>query len=59
MVYTEVEKKIKVIRETIPLNHKVQNGPSCFLNTFTERNLGAAESRLNLRPQQFMSKRYV
>jgi len=44
--------------EALPLSDKVQNGPFCFLNSFSERSLGAAGSRLSLRPQQFMSKGY-
>ena len=44
------------MRETLPLSHEVQNGHLCFLNSFSERSLGAAGSRLILRlGQQFMS----
>ena len=43
-------------REKLPLSHKVQNGTPCFLNSFAERSLGAAGSRLRPRlGQQFMS----
>ena len=44
-------------KENLPLSHEVQNGPSCFLNSFSERSLGAAGS--NLSPglgQLFMAK---
>ena len=44
------------MRETLPLSHEVQNGPLCFLNSFSERSLGAAGSKLHPRlGQQFMS----
>lgn len=42
--------KVKRIRETFPLSHKVQVGPHCFLKFLSEKSLGAAGSRLHLRP---------
>ena len=40
------ETRDKRVRKTLPLSHKVQNGPPCFLNSFSERSLGVAGSRL-------------
>ncbi|GAB0202635.1 hypothetical protein GRJ2_002729100 [Grus japonensis] len=45
------------LREALPLRHEVQKGPPCFLNSFSERSLGAARSSLSPRlGQRFMSK---
>ena len=45
------------LREAVPLSHEVQKGPPCFLNSFSERSLGAAASSLSPRlGQRFMSK---
>lgn len=44
--------------EHLPLSHRVQNGPPCILNSFSERSLGVAGPKLSLRlDQQFKSKR--
>jgi len=59
MIYTEVKEKCMGDRETIPLSHKVQNGPPHFLNSYSERSLGVAGFRTGFRPQWFMSKGYV
>ena len=43
-------------RGTVPLHHEVQIRPPCFLNSSSERSLGAARSNLSPRPGQgFMS----
>ena len=43
-------------KENLPLSHEVQNGPPCFLNSSSERSLGAAGSRLSPRlGQRFMA----
>jgi len=47
----------KRVRKTLLCSHEVQSGPSCFLNSFSERSLGVAGSRLSLiLDQLFMSK---
>ena len=48
------KRKVCGVRETLLLSHKVRKGPPCFLNSFSERSLGAAGSRPGLRPQWFM-----
>jgi len=40
------------VRKTLLLGHEVQNGPPCFLNSFSERSLGAAASRISSRLDQ-------
>lgn len=56
----EWELQAKLIREVLPLILKVQEGPPCFLSSFSESRLGVAGS--NPRPrlsQQFTSKGYT
>jgi len=56
MIYTEIEGR-KWVREMLPWSHKVQNGPTYFLNSFSERSLHADGSRLTLTLYQwFISK---
>ena len=56
----EIEGNTRWVKEALPLIHKVQNGPPCFLDSFSERSLGAAGSNPSLRlGQWFMAKDYM
>lgn len=44
---TEWELQTNFVRETLPLSHEVQKGPSCFLKAFSLRIHTASESRIS------------
>jgi len=61
----EVERFIQRLEQDIrgkgdsPAHSQGSNGPPCFLDSFSERSLGAAGSRLSLRLHRLTSKGYV
>lgn len=47
----------RVVREVLPLIYRVEKGPPCFLNSFENSSLGAAEFNLShILNQRFRSE---